>query len=74
MKHPFQTSDSIALSVDRHARLHGAILQADRLAAFTLTTIRGRTAEAVAVEVASRVIHKLCAQIPTGAAQRETAR
>jgi hypothetical protein len=36
-----------------------ALIQAERLAAFTLTTIRGRTAEAVAVEVASRVIHNL---------------
>ena len=59
MKRPFQTGDSIALSVDRHARLHGAILQAERLAAFTLTTIRGRTAEAVALEVASKVINNL---------------
>lgn len=59
MKHPFQTADSIALSVDRHARLHGAILQAERLAAFTLTTIRGRTAEAVAAEVAARAIAAL---------------
>jgi hypothetical protein len=59
MNHPFKTGASISLSVDRHARLHGAILQAERLAAFTLTTIRGRTAEAVAVEVASRVINSL---------------
>ena len=59
MKHPFPTSVSIALSVDRHARLHGAILQAERLAASTLTTIRGRTAEEVAVEVAAKVIHSL---------------
>ena len=73
MKHPFQTSDSNTFSVDRHARLHGAILQAERLAAFTLTTIRGRTAEEVAVEVASRFIHKLRAQLPTEAARRETA-
>ena len=65
MKHPFQTSDSIALSVDRHARLHGAILQAERLAAFTLTTIRGRTAEAVAVEVAARAITALRAKTST---------
>ena len=62
MKHPFQTGDSITLSVDRHARIHGAILQAERLAAFTLTTIRGRTAEAVAAEVAAKVIHNLCAK------------
>ena len=59
MKRQFQTGDSIALSVDRHARLHGAILQAERLAAYTLTTIRGRTAEEVALEVASKVIHSL---------------
>ena len=59
MKHPLQTNDSIALSVDRHALLHGAILQAERLAAFTLTTIRGRTASEVAAEVASRAITAL---------------
>jgi hypothetical protein len=50
-----------------------ALIQAERLAAFTLTTIRGRTAEAVAVEVASRVIHSLRAKLPTEAAQREPA-
>ena len=65
MKHPFQTGDSNTLSVDRHARLHGAILQAERLAAFTLTTIRGRTAEEVAVEVAARVIHSLRSKTST---------
>jgi hypothetical protein len=59
MKHPFQTGDSIALSVDRHARLHGAILQAERLAALTLTTIRGRTASEVAAEVAAKAIQSL---------------
>ena len=70
MKHPFQTGDSIALSVDRHARLHGAILQAERLAAFTLTTIRGRTAEAVALEVASKVINNLRSKTqPEGSAR-----
>ena len=74
MKHPFQKGVSNALTVDRHARLQGAILQAERLATYTLTAIRGRTAEAVAVEVAARVIHKLCAKLPTEAAQRETAR
>ena len=73
MKHPFQTGDSIALSIETHDRLRHALIHAERLATYTLTTIRGRTAEAVAVEVASRVIHKLCAQLPTGAAQRETA-
>ena len=65
MKHPFQTSDLIALSVDRHARLHGAILQAERLATYTLTAIRGRTAEAVAVEVAAKVIHSLRSKTST---------
>jgi hypothetical protein len=74
MKRPFQTGDSIALSVDRHARLHGAILQAERLAALTLTTIRGRTAEAVAVEVAAKVIHTLRAKRQPEAAGREIAR
>ncbi len=70
MKRPFQTGDSIALSVDRHARLHGAILQAERLAAFTLTTIRGRTAEAVALEVASKVINSLTSKAqPEGQAR-----
>ena len=47
------------LSIEDHARLHGAILQAERMAAFTLATIRGRTAEEVAVEVASRAITAL---------------
>ena len=62
------------LTIETHDRLRHALIQAERLAASTLTTIRGRTAEAVAVEVASRVVHKLRAQLPTGAAQRETAR
>ena len=62
------------LTIETHDRLHGAILQAERLATYTLTTIRGRTAEEVAVEVAAKVIHKLRAQPPTEAAQRETAR
>ena len=69
MKRPFHTGDSITLSVDRHARIHSALIQAERLAAYTLATIRGRTAEAVAVEVAAKVIHNLCAkrQPPTPA-------
>jgi hypothetical protein len=70
MKRQFQTGDSIALSVDRHARLHGAILQAERLAAFTLTTIRGRTASEVAAEVASRAVAALKAKVqPEGQAR-----
>ena len=67
MKHSFQTGDSIALSVDRHARLHGAILQAERLATYTLTTIRGRTASEVAAEVAARAIQSLRSKTSTSA-------
>ena len=65
MKHPFHTGDSIALSVDRHARLHGAILQAERLATYTLTAIRGRTASEVAAEVAARAIQSLRSKTST---------
>ena len=65
MKHPFQTDDSIALTVDRHARLHGAILQAERLATYTLTAIRGRTASEVAAEVAARAIQSLRSKTST---------
>ena len=74
MKHPFQTGDSIALSVDRHARIHSALVQAERAACYALAAIRGRTAEEVAVEVAAKVIHNLRAKFPTEAAQREVER
>lgn len=47
------------LSIEDHSRLRSALIQAERMAAFTLTSIRGRTAEEVAAEVASRVIHSL---------------
>jgi len=47
------------LTVEKHDRLHGAILQAERLAAYALTTIRGRTASEVAAEVAARAIQSL---------------
>ena len=58
------------LTIEKHARLHGAIRQAERLAAYTLTTIRGRTAEAVALEVASKVIHSLTSKAqPEGQAR-----
>ena len=67
MKHPFQTGASLALSVDRHARLHGAILQAERLATYTLTAIRGRTASEVAAEVAARAIQSLRSKASTSA-------
>ena len=65
MKHPFQTGDSIALSVDRHARIHSALIQAERLATYTLTAIRGRTASEVAAEVAARAITALRSKTST---------
>ena len=67
MKHPIQTCVSNALTVDRHARLQGAILQAERLATYTLTTIRGRTASEVAAEVAARAIQSLRSKTSTSA-------
>ena len=53
------------LTIETHARLRHALIQAERLAASTLTTIRGRTAEAVAVEVAAKVIHSLRSKTST---------
>ncbi len=47
------------LTVEKHDRLRLALIQAERAASYTCAAIRGRTAEAVAVEVASRVIHNL---------------
>ena len=47
------------LTVEKHDRLRFALIQAERAAAYALTTIRGRTAEAVALEVASKVINNL---------------
>ena len=47
------------LSIEDHSRLHSALIQAERAACYALTTIRGRTAEEVAVEVAAKVIHSL---------------
>jgi hypothetical protein len=69
MKHPFQTGDSIALSVDRHARLHSALIQAERAAAYACAAIRGRTAEEVAVEVAARVVNSLRSKAQGGSAR-----
>lgn len=51
------------LSIEDHSRLHSALLQAERLATYTLTSIRGRTAEEVAAEVASRAIAALKAKV-----------
>ena len=53
------------LTIETHDRLRHALIQAERLAASTLTTIRGRTAEEVAVEVAARVIHSLRSKTST---------
>ena len=55
------------LTIETHDRLRHALVHAERLAAFTLTSIRGRTAEAVAVEVAARVIHSLRSKTSTSA-------
>ena len=54
---------SRSLSIDRHAQLRSALLQAERLATYTLTSIHGRTAEEVAAEVASRAIAALKAKV-----------
>lgn len=57
-----------SFSIADHARAHGAILAAERLASYTLTSIRGMTAEQVAAAVASRAIASLRSK-----AQREGA-
>ena len=61
MKHPFQTGDS-------NARFH-----AERVACLALALCAGKSPEVIAAEIAARVVHKLRAQLPTEAAQRETA-
>jgi hypothetical protein len=58
------------LTIETHDRLRLALIQAERAAAYTLTTIRGRTAEEVAVEVASRAVAALKAKVqPEGSAR-----
>jgi hypothetical protein len=47
------------LTVEKHSRLRLAMIQAERAAAYACTAIRGRTAEEVALEVASKVINNL---------------
>ena len=47
------------LTVEKHDRLRLALIQAERAAAYACAAIRGRTAEAVALEVASRAIAAL---------------
>ena len=53
------------LSIEDHSRLHSALIQAERAACYALAAIRGRTAEAVAVEVAARAITALRAKTST---------
>jgi hypothetical protein len=62
MNRPIKTFDSIA-------RFH-----AERVACLALALCAGRSPEAIAAEIAARVIHKLRDQLPTEAAQREMAR
>ena len=62
---------SAPLTVERHARLHSAMIQAERMASYTLTAIRGRTASEVAAEVAARAIAALRSKRQPEAAQRE---
>jgi hypothetical protein len=47
------------VSVADHDRLRLTLIQAERAAAYACAAIRGRTAEEVALEVASRVINNL---------------
>ena len=58
------------LTVERHGHLATAI----NTAVFMVGLCAGKTPQQVAAEIAARVVHKLRAQLPTGAAQRETAR
>lgn len=63
-----------SLSINRHARLHAELVHAERLASYTLTAIRGRTASEVAAEVAARAIAALRDKRQPEAARREMAR
>jgi hypothetical protein len=56
------------LCVADHSRMHGALVQAERLAAFTLASIRGQTAEQVAAAVASRALAALRGRVEKPAA------
>jgi hypothetical protein len=47
------------VSIDRHAALHREILHAERMATYALATMKGKTAEQVAAEVASRAVDAL---------------
>jgi hypothetical protein len=70
MKRPFQTGESIALSVDRHSHLATGI----NAACLMVSLCAGKTAEQIAAEIASRTLAALRAKLPTEAARREIAR
>ena len=55
------------LTVEKHSRLRLALIQAERAAAYACAAIRGRTAEEVALEVASKVINSLTSKTSTSA-------
>ena len=55
---------------ERHLIARSAI----NTAVFMVGLCAGKTPQQVAAEIASRVVHKLRAKLPTEAAQRETAR
>jgi hypothetical protein len=58
------------LTIEKHDRLRLALIQAERAATYTCAAIRGRTAEAVALEVASKVINNLRSKAqPEGSAR-----
>jgi hypothetical protein len=70
MKHPFQTGDSIALSVDRHSHLATGI----NAAVLMVSLCAGKTAEQVAAEIATRTLAALRAKCQPEAARREVER
>jgi hypothetical protein len=47
------------LTIEQHERLHSALVQAERLAAFALANIKGQTAAQVAAAVAARAVAAL---------------
>jgi hypothetical protein len=57
------------LTIEKHDRLRLALIHAERAAAYACAAIRGRTAEEVALEVASRAIAALCKRQPEGQAR-----
>ena len=58
------------LTVEGHSHLATGI----NAAVLMVSLCAGKTPQQVAAEIASRVVHKLRAKLPTEAAQRETAR